>query len=237
MNHSARTLTAAILLILLARCASGAPFINLDFEQATVVPVSGGFISATAAFPGWAARLNGGGAHPSVRYNSLGANGIALWDLDNSPTFTIPLAEGAYMAVLESYTDLGTYYDAALTQVGDIPIGTRSIRLLGVDTRGPARVTLGGQTIPLISLGEIAPRVVLYAGDVTPFAGQTVELGLHGPASFWPIAVDDVRFSAIPVPEPISAAALLVAMGRTKRLRAAYVLRTQTCKENVSSGM
>jgi hypothetical protein len=209
MNCFARTLTAGIALILLARCAWSAPFINLDFEQATVVPVGGGFISATAAFPGWAARLNGSGALPSVWHNSLGGNGIALWDIENSPSFTIPLLEGAYMAVLESTSDLGVNFDAALTQSGDIPAGTRSIRLLGVNTRGPARVTINGQAIPLISLGEIAPRVVLYAGDVTAFAGQTVELGLHGPAPFFPIAVDDVRFSVEQAPEPASAAALL----------------------------
>ena len=38
-----------------------APFVNLDFEQSTVVPVGGDprFIQAAPAFPGWTARLAG----------------------------------------------------------------------------------------------------------------------------------------------------------------------------------
>jgi hypothetical protein len=66
------------LYVLVTPRASAAPFVNLDIEQATIPPGTlPGFVNASAAFPGWTARI---GAVPasSVLYNEDGIGGPAV---------------------------------------------------------------------------------------------------------------------------------------------------------------
>src|SRR5437867_33193 len=51
-----RAVVVIALTFLLAASAPAAPFVNLDFEQATVPSGTGSQMSASLAFPGWTAR-------------------------------------------------------------------------------------------------------------------------------------------------------------------------------------
>ena len=190
-------------------------FQNLDFESAILADIpsgqGGSFVSISDAFPGWTGYI-GTNQVTQVRQNNLtlgepsidilgpswsgisgiAANGIISWQ---------------YTALLQA----GTYpdrppADAALAQIGQVPITAHSLQLKELGASGSQFiVSLAGQTIPLIQIGG-GTNYVLYAGDISQFAGQTVELRLtsHGSPDYpfpWDF-VDDIVFSAQSIPEP-----------------------------------
>ena len=201
--------------------APAAPFTDLDFEQASVVPTSfPPYVEAGPAFPGWTALIND---HPisTVLYDSVGAGevDVALWDM-GSPGHLGQLLQGRFMAAL--IRDGSHPYTASLTQSGDIPPGSQSIRLLGDGGRGPVLIFINGAQVPLVRLDgvPISGFIDTYGGDVSSFAGQTVQLALRSlqdtPQSAW--AVDDISFSGMPIPEA-SATPLAVVIAFCLRYR------------------
>jgi hypothetical protein len=70
---------------------------------------------------------------------------------------------------------------------------------------GTLTVSLGGVTVPYFALST-GPNYTLYGGDVSAFAGQTVELDLslsRAPgADYSNLNVDSIEFSASTIPEP-----------------------------------
>jgi hypothetical protein len=103
---------------------------------------------------------------------------------------------------------------AAVGQTGLIPIGTRSITLkaAGFLQPGTLEVLVGGQTVSLTPISSTSSGI-LYGGDISQFAGQTEDLRIaavptvQDPFANW--VIDDIQFSTSAVPEP-STAALLV---------------------------
>src|SRR5688500_3843024 len=104
-----------------------APFVNLNFEQATVPPGSMNFLPAPLAFPGWTPAI-GGVPLVVVHDNnpSIGEGAVVLYD-EPLGLGGFPVLEGEFSVAL--FTDVAFGSRASLTQVGDVPSGTRSIRL------------------------------------------------------------------------------------------------------------
>ncbi|CAN5442507.1 hypothetical protein BH09PLA1_BH09PLA1_10820 [soil metagenome] len=194
---------AYVLIVLLStHRVLAAPFVNLDFEQATVVHTDPNFppaIDAAAAFPGWIARV-GDSIRTNVTYNYRGG-GQAVISLYDRPASDIgfPLLQGQYMAVLISDSAFGS--SASLAQTGDVPAGTRSITFLGEAGRGAPSLLINGTAISTVNLtgNNGLGQPAKFGADLTPFAGQTVELRL---SSISQHAIDDFSFSTTPIPEP-----------------------------------
>jgi hypothetical protein len=202
--------------------ASAAPFVNLDFEQATVVPVGIDFIQAAPAFPGWTPRIDSS-TLSNVAYNYVGFGEplVSLFDVP-APGIGLPLLQGQYMAALVSRGG-GFTTRASLTQTGDIPADALTLRMLADLQLGPPLVRINGIVIPMVLLTPQLFEGSLYAGDVSAFAGSTVELQFQSPLP--PLGriagFDDIRFSSVPIPEPANVVGTVAAgISLTRRRRA-----------------
>jgi len=200
---------AQVLLVVVAACSAFAQgtFQNLDFESANLeaIPAGqyGGFVPISNAFPGWTGYIGTNQVGQVIQNNySIGSPSIDIL----GPFWSVGygIISGQYNALLQA----GTYSDrppadAALAQVGQVPITARSIQIKEFGSQ--FILSLAGQTIPLVQMGS-GTNYVLYTGDVSMFAGQTVELRLtaHGTPDFrFPVDfVDDIEFSSVSIPEP-----------------------------------
>ena len=219
---------ATAVMLTFGAVSRAAPFVNLDFEQATVVPTHPPYyISAPAAFPNWTVRI-GGVQYTEVAYNNngIGEGQVSLWDRSDASNVG-QLLQGRYMASLK--TDGAFGHLAALSQTGDIPSDARSIRLLGDGGRGPAAVSINGIDIPMVFIGgqPIFNRPAMYGGDISEFSGQTVELTISSRVNspLFNVTADDLKLSPVPIPEPTSASlavtsGLLVMSKRPRRFPA-----------------
>jgi hypothetical protein len=196
-----------------------APFVNLNFEQATVPPGTpdGSLISASIAFPGWTPRAYGS-ALSNVYYDLMSAD-FATVALDDSAFHSAPPPpEGAYYATL--FYDSSSGGHSSISQTGTIPAGTKSVQLLSDEFLGSPRVWIGGWEVSLSRLASGPSFFARYGGDVSSFAGQTVELELRDRQGV--TRLDSVMFSTQQVPEmSLAGPAVLVSVCIAKAMRRA----------------
>ena len=167
--------------LLLLACATArvvaAPFVNLDFEQATVPPGTMDFISTANGFPEWTVR-HGSTVLTTVNYNQAGLGGpfAALYD-QRDDNLGIPVLQGLYVAIMGGGP-------LSFGQVGDIPANAKSVRFLSEGHRPPPDVTVNGVLIPVVRLSRtstILDDIDTYGGDITLFAGTTSDVRFHRP--------------------------------------------------------
>lgn len=226
MNKAGNRVLAITLAAVLSFAASavwGTPFVNLDFEQASVPPgtLPRDAISTSVAFPGWTA---GPGNVSTIRYENrvLDEATVVLVDTQGESYGQYPVPQGGFYARLYSYFDTPTINaTSSIEQSGDVPAGTHSIQLL-TDFTAPPLVFVNGSPIPLQKLGySSSPYFQVLGGDISQFQEQTVDLELNSGLSGFPV-VDAITFSPQVVPEPgsgfvmIAASAALV-MSRARR--------------------
>jgi hypothetical protein len=215
----------------LAICASrgfAQGFINLGFESATLVPIPGdpyGRVQFAQAFPGWTGTV-GGLSSTSALYNTYFTDtaGIGIIDRGWSTTgqgFPGPggLIDGNYTALLFSgtLTNTQTGVNTSLSQTGIIPAGTKSLEFKAqevFDSSGSLVVTLGGQTLSLVTLGS-GPNYTLYGADISNWSGQNAQLTFTVPGETPHVNdeyvfLDSIEFSSNPIPEPGALAVLSV---------------------------
>lgn len=196
-----------------ALCASGQAFVNLNFENATVVPTEPiyGFLNWNLAAPGW--NHSAGGDTSIVYYGNehLGLSQYYLLMDATSPgyapgtqlagTYSLAFASG-----LQSAGDPASpWVNAYISQTGMVPAGTLSLRMLAT---GPFQVLVGGTSIAMYSLGGNS-----YGGDISGFSGSIAEVRIVNTATMvhTPTVADNIAFSPVAVPEPSSIA--LMALG------------------------
>ena len=186
-------------------------FQNLDFESALIDQAQPpGFVSITDALPGWSVYY-GTNQQTQVLFNVvehggtvvdlLGANGSSLTDSYRS-------IQGGFSVLLQGGVIGGAVLyptPASIRQMGLVPVGSHSIMFKAQPEDGTLTVSLGGVTVPYFALST-GPNYTLYGGDVSAFAGQTVELDLslsRAPgADYSNLNVDSIEFSASTIPEP-----------------------------------
>ncbi len=216
----ARTFRSAVLLhlFLLATPAAAAPFVNLNFEQATVPPGSPPVIPAAVGVPGWTPRV-GNLVVSSVAYNSTGIGDGRVVLYDAFLGIGIGVVEPRFSICL--ITDFGFDLPASLSQLGEVPEGTKSLRFLADYFRPPALLSIDGTNLPLVQLSQPSNfEPVEWGADLTAFAGQTVELRVSSglpPSRI--VTVDALSFSSSPIPEPNSTSAIGIAAILTARRR------------------
>ncbi len=199
---------SALTLLTVQAFGGAAEFQNLDFESANlpILPPGqiGTYVPISQAFPGWSAYL---GALPTDRilYNdfTLGSAAVTIQG-PNSPLG--PAIEGNFGAYLQSGLDdrVSSLVGVSLAQTGLIPVDANSI-FFKIETVFPLQqhfqVLLGGQQISLIPWQEESDYV-LFAGDISAFAGDAAELRFTVPSLTPHVWLDDIVFSPVPVPEP-----------------------------------
>ena len=175
-------------------------FQNLDFEQASIIPL-GGFdtnqVEASAALPGWTVYI-GGSSVNNVLYDTLTIGSPAVSIQDSLSPVVQPL-QGSYSVALQNLT--GGSVTAAIGQTGQLPQDAASITFY-VANYQPLQVTFAGSSIPLVQLGTTA-NYSIYGGDIVTYAGRTGELLFTDMANnSQPIMLDNIQFSDQPIPEP-----------------------------------
>jgi hypothetical protein len=201
-----------------ALSGGAAPFHNLDFESASVVPGNGPqVLNQASAIPGWTANL-GSSSNPGVLYHdiTLGSAAIVLKDNETGDPrygqFNLLLISGG------SPDGVGPDLSASIAQIGGVPTGARTLLFdspsVFLEPAQSISVSLGGQKL---GLQPVLPGT--WGATVAGFSGQTVELRfealLREPPNFPQVffTLDNIRFSSVAlVPEP-STWALLGAGG------------------------
>lgn len=209
---------SAILAALLASLWTGygQGFINLDFEEAAIVPdptMQFG-VYANPALPGWTAYA-GTRRLTTIYFNAISAGATAVSILD--PQGIPSSLDGIYSVYLSGGIGF-TATQATIKQTGIVPSDAQSItfiaRYYGLPG-GILNITLGGQTIHFASIST-GTGFIEYGGSIPPgLAGQNAELVFTAPTRLttdndWEI--DDIQFSPIAIPEP-SLLSLIVLSG------------------------
>jgi hypothetical protein len=200
----------AILILALEQNGQAQGFVNLNFESAKIVPVSGdpyGRVESASAFPGWTC-YTGTTVETLALYDNLFLDSSGIGIVDNNSSFG--LIQGQYTAMLEAGLALGTSQPAntTLSQTAVVPAGTQSL-LFDAIPEGDANsfaVTLNGQTLSLILLSS-ASGYDVYGADIQSWANQTATLSFtvfaqqpHVDNNI--LYLDDIQFSTSSVPEP-----------------------------------
>lgn len=198
-----------ILILILRQNGEAQGFLNLNFESANPSghPPNSSDVPVTSAFPGWSVSYGtpgvGTNAASTVWYDGLSLGGafVSVNDTNTGSGF-VPL-QGRYSAYLFGGLSSGgnpTY--STISQTGLVPNGTLSL-LMDVKPWNGFSVSLGGQTINMVALQTFS-SYTLYGGDISAFAGQSVQLSITAPPTSIPngVLLDDIVFSPSSVPEP-----------------------------------
>jgi len=203
-------------------CAQPA-FENLDFESAHVPdlpPEQSESVPFSDALPGWTGYF---GATPATTalHNSftLGLYNVSIL----GPDFTFPgggvqILDGQYSAMIQAGENPPSPpVPTAIAQTGLVPLGSHSIQMsvwgnVPNDINGFS-VTLGGQVLNLLVMPQ-SPYNFTVFGDVSSFAGQTLELRITASPlpsnSNTTFELDDISFSPAYIPEPRMATLLVL---------------------------
>jgi hypothetical protein len=196
-----------------ARTQGALEFTNLNFESANIPPGTrvGSFIPISEALPGWTASFyssNTGTINATeINYDAISTGGqvISVNDTNTGYAISGPIS-GNYSAYLESGNEGNTFFTASISQTAYVPGGAESLQFqVGIAT-SPFIVTLGGQVINMQPLATFSTYTE-YGGDVAAFGGQVENLTITEtfPTQFAPpgfLSLDNIIFSASPVPEP-----------------------------------
>ena len=159
-------------------------FINLNFEDATIVsdPSSGPFhVFANTAILGWTAYISGV-AQTDIIYNAVPLSDPAVTLQGTGSGY--PPIEGAYFAMLwgqfnpSGNSNASETNSAAIGQTGQIPFSAKSLTFWG--TIGGMQATFNGLPIDFIVTGSTA-NYTIYSADISAYAGQTGQLLLTDP--------------------------------------------------------
>ena len=197
--------------LLLSLPVFAASFANLDFESPRISAVIAsnnihGFARTSDAVPGWNLQV-GTSQEAQMLFNTfyLGSAGGSLHQ-------TTTMGLGKYTVGLTAGpppTDSsGPLLSSSLFQSGTVPNDARALLFDAGFGFGPFEVALDGQSLmPMIDLGSGPAGFRHYGVDVSPWAGETVELrftikaGLD--SGYGSLGLDNIRFSNVPlVPEP-----------------------------------
>jgi PEP-CTERM motif len=216
-----------ILLLLGMRSGFSQGFLNLNFNSANIPAgtTSGSTVPISEAIPDWTAYL-GADQQTSVLYDDLaiGSAAIALLDSNSPAPGLIP--GNNYTVVLQSGAGSSEDVSASIAQTALIPSTAQSIIFeASFPYAAGWQVTIAGQDIPVTEVSAINSSYAIYAGNVSPFAGQTDQLEFTALAGTGPsvnMYLDEISFSTSPIPEPgvlgLSALGSLLLAWRNRRI-------------------
>jgi len=208
-----KTLMAGMLLCAARHSGLAQSFVDLDFEDAVIVPDPSSpyypnAVYASDSLPGWT--VTGNFMGPSeIFYNdiSLGSPSVSIFDANGPSRIYYPVLDEEFSVDL--YGGSLQTPGVSINQTGLVPAYAASILFIaspnGSPLGGPLLVSLGGQNISFSALSA-GPNYTVYGGNIpSGLAGESEPLTFAVPAggnNFWEL--DDIQFSATPVPEPSS---------------------------------
>ncbi len=196
------------------------PFQNLNFESATLSPVTVNgsppvYVPVSCALPGWSAYL-GTSQQTQVIQNVYG-HGQAIVAIlgPNYPAagwppglFNAGVIDGNYSVLLQSGVDptTGDVEGVSIAQTGTVPQGFQSLEFEAWQPLATEfSISFNGVNLSPFVLGTGA-NYTLYGVNISPFVGQTGSLeftadyNATGGASW--LGLDDIAFCTQAVPEP-----------------------------------
>lgn len=193
-----------------AMSASAQNFVDLDFDEVQLPVPTPATLPWDEGAPGWA--HSDGDSSNYVYFNFSHAGYSQFYVLESTP---FGPGSGLYAFGMRSGTfheqePRGDFVPAFLSQTGRLGPGVTSVSLLTSSVF--FGLSLNGQAIDMRPVGldpasptypeDVLTYVGEWAGDVSAFAGQVVELkitDLLPPTDFSALNVDEIRF--LPVPE------------------------------------
>lgn len=215
-----------LLFLISVVCAAAASFQNLGFDEAVTNnsiptdprerPIYGdGLGPPEEMMPGWRI-FSGTNSVKWIGLNQtpLGYDYATLVNATPPQGFVWPV-EGLY-----SFDLVPGSFPITLLQSGEIPAGSKSIQFLSYGS--PVQLEVSGSLVPLFySALPFDPRIPDYnqpsiaMGDISPFAGQTVELkftAILGFAQNPTHGMDSISFSPLAIPEPTGPALIYIGL-------------------------
>ncbi len=204
--------------------AGAAPFVNLDFEQATVVvndPMFG-HLAWDLALPGWQPPV--GAPDTATVYLGIPHLGLSPYIelIDDNYYPEWPASHQTSIAGRFSLRMAGSvepgYGSVWITQTGDVPAWAKALEFVVLG--GEPEIYLNDVQIPLVEIDE--PGFLRrFAGNVVSFAGTTAELKIQyvEPVVFdeevprHSGTLDNIAFTQRLVPEPSSLVLATLALG------------------------
>jgi hypothetical protein len=210
------TLIASFGLCLVAQARSD--FRNLGFDEA---PTTSGPLQAADTLtylPGWTLKY-GGQAQSFIDVDTIGNVGNNGYAILNSIHNTLGLpVEGRYSLLLDNGFFNGQAVTWEISQTGTVPTDARSIQFKNFEGFLSPTLRIGGTDISPILLGhQIGSgnlRFDIYGADVTPYAGQTVELVFYTrPGAYKDFyGFDSISVSSTVIPEPSTGYLLMLGL-------------------------
>ncbi len=194
-------------------------FVNLDFDEGDTSigiidpPGLDGVSLGSLHFwmPGWrlfAGDIEGTSVFFGLQPGDIGAQ--SLYNATSTPQGLPADGKFAFLATSQKFIE----YTASILQVGDIPADAKSLHYNAAG--GPWDVRINGIQLPLNGWDPENTSLTFQdvAMDVSPWAGQQVELKLTQTFGYSFNAIDSIRFSPDPViPEPGNGTLVLVGGG------------------------
>jgi hypothetical protein len=205
------------MLLLLAICclrpaASAQSFSNLNFESTSGsgIPADGIWLNWSLAAPGW--QHPSGGDSVFVYHKSPPAGSIAQYYflVDSTSTIWSPLEGQFSLALVSGHYNrndaTSPWVNAYIEQTGYIPQDAQSLQLFA---QGEFTLTINSTQVPITTLDS-----ELYGADISGYAGQVVSMRISSASTEVqaPVIVDGLSFSLQAVPEPSSAALLIMGL-------------------------
>jgi hypothetical protein len=179
-------------------------FQDLNFEEATIVPISGepNAVTVANALPSWAVYY-GSDQETQITYNQATTGGTVVSVLANGyPGPSGGVLDGNFSVLLEGGLNPALQpANATISQTGQIPAGSES--LLFYASYSAPEVSIGSDVLTLFPV-TTTPSHTIYGANISAWAGQTEELTFSAaPPQF--SEIDDISFSSSPItvtPEP-----------------------------------
>ena len=185
-------------------------FVNLNFENSKLTNVvNSGFTTTVAIVPGWSVdtfNYANGGDTNSLPYNSFALDSASISLVGTNPPFGPAAIQGKFSIMLQGGSV--SYFvtnGASIWQTATIPASSLSLTYWG----GPLAVSFGGQALAFSSIGN-GSGYTIWGADISGLAGQTGTLAFHVPWQTFALLLDNIQFSSTAVPEPASAALVLL---------------------------
>jgi hypothetical protein len=194
-------------IVMVASCFSVSAqgtFQNLDFEGATIVPISGQpyAISVANALPDWTVDYNNV-QQSQIFYNDPSLGDVRVTLLANGyPGSPGPIIDGNFSVLLQGGLFEGMTATASINQTGQIPVGSQSL-FFDVGNGLLPNVFIGNDELTLFPIKTgtgVSTGYTTYGANISAWAGQTEQLTFSSPG--FNVLLDDVSFSPSAIPEP-----------------------------------
>ncbi len=174
-------------------------------------------VTVANALPGWTVDY-GSAQQTQITYNdqSLGGTWVTILANGSPSLTTLTPIDGNFSVLLIAGLYEGQPAAATISETGQVPLGTQSLRFDVTLNGGPflPQVSIGNDSLTLFpvgtGVGTGGVNYSIYGANISAWAGQTEQLSFTVPAGYGKFGFDDISFSpgAVPEPSPLALTAI-----------------------------